>query len=80
MFNKFRSWVRTLIVKDKKRKFLEENFCDSRCPECKKWESEGNVITTKYNEPDDGTEIRTCGSCNHTWRAIFTPAGFIPID
>ena len=51
--------------------------CDSCCPNCKHWESLGNQITTISN--DDGSETRTCGNCNHQWRAIFTPAGFVPV-
>ncbi|MGI4991011.1 hypothetical protein ACRXCV_00135 (plasmid) [Halobacteriovorax sp. GFR7] len=58
--------------------YLDEHGCDSCCPNCEMWESDGNVINTEPLE--DGTDQRTCTNCNHTWLAIFTPAGFIPLD
>lgn len=52
--------------------------CDSCCPQCKQWESKGNLITTKSN--NDGSETRACGNCGYHWKAIFTPAGFVQVD
>lgn len=51
--------------------------CDSKCPKCNLWESSGNIIYTESQK--DGSELRTCNNCGHTWRAIFTPAGFIEV-
>jgi hypothetical protein len=78
MFTKVQHWLQQR--KDKKRKdtYLKQHGCDSCCPECKVWESDGNDIVTVCQ--DDGSDVRTCGLCSYTWRAIFTPAGFIPID
>lgn len=58
--------------------YLDEHGCDSCCPSCLTWESDGNTILTSDNE--DGTYLRRCGKCNHVWDAIFTPAGFIPLS
>jgi len=52
--------------------------CDSCCPACRQWESEGNIIQTIDN--DDGSVTRECGNCTLRWQAIFTPAGFIKVD
>ncbi len=57
--------------------YMRGGNCDSKCPRCNLWESSGNAIETIPD--DDGSEIRTCLNCYHTWRAIFTPAGFVPI-
>ncbi len=60
---------------------MEGGNCDSCCPRCKQWESSGNRITTEpYSEPDDGSENRVCANCGYSWRAVFTPFGFIPVD
>lgn len=52
--------------------------CNSACPRCKAWEHQGNKITTE--DSNDQTQTRTCTNCGHTWKAIFTPAGFIPVE
>lgn len=76
---RYRFWkkVKALADKQLKKNYLKPNGgCDSCCPNCKVWESQGNVITT---EPVDDWDKRTCGVCNHVWAAIFTPAGFIQV-
>lgn len=77
MFTKLHNWLQQR--KDKKRKdtYLKQHGCDSCCPECRVWESDGNDIITE--DQDDGSQLRTCG-CSVTWRTIFTPAGFIKVD
>ena len=57
---------------------MEGGNCDSCCPRCHQWESHGNNITTKDRE--DGSMLRNCSACQYVWVAIFTPAGFIPVD
>ena len=59
--------------------YLKSHGCDSACPRCNKWESEGNVIYTEPYKPHDLSDKRTCTNCDHTWRAIFTPAGFVQV-
>lgn len=76
---KFWSWVRNLSErKMNKEWFKPSGGCDSCCPRCKQWESLGNIIHTKPLE--DGSDKRSCTNCGYVWLAIFTPAGFIPID
>lgn len=58
--------------------WLKYRGWDSSCPRCKMWCSQGNKIYTEAL--DVGVDKRTCSNCKHTWSAIFTPAGFIPID
>jgi hypothetical protein len=58
--------------------WMEKGNCDSRCPQCNQWESRGNIIVTLSQ--DDGSELRICKNCDYEWKALFTPAGFIPID
>lgn len=52
--------------------------CNSCCPTCGKWESAGNTIKTE--DVSDGSVLRSCDNCGYAWRAIFTPAGFVPLD
>lgn len=66
--------------KSQKQTYLEKHGCDSCCPKCKKWESEGNTITNSIPDNDPSIDVRTCENCGHTWKAIFTPAGFVPVD
>ncbi len=57
--------------------WMEGGNCDSCCPRCKQWESHGNTINTE--SLDDGSEQRTCSVCGQQWKAVFGPAGFMPI-
>jgi hypothetical protein len=66
-----------LATKEPDNDYLRKHGCDSCCPQCLKWESDGNYIET--TPLVDGSERRTCMYCDYTWKAIFTPAGFIPI-
>ena len=58
--------------------FFEGGNCDSKCRNCKQSESLGNVIKTEPQ--DDESVIRSCSNCGHTWRAIFTPVGFVEVE
>lgn len=58
--------------------FLPNGGCDSCCPTCKQWEHQGNLITSK--DSPDGLVLRECSNCKYTWKAIFTPGGFIAVD
>jgi hypothetical protein len=72
---KFARWIKSIADKQMQDNYLKPNGgCDSCCPNCREWESQGNEIIT--NPLDDGSDERTCGKCNHKWLAIFTPAGF----
>jgi len=79
-WRKWSFWSSAKEIAERKMKdaWMEGGNCDSCCPQCKQWESVGNTIETKTN--DDGSEARTCSNCGYTWKAIFTPAGFIPVD
>ena len=72
-------WIKGFADRQMKDNYLEPNGgCDSCCPSCEEWEYQGNKIKT---EPlSDGSDKRTCGKCHHEWLAIFTPAGFIPVN
>ena len=77
----YKFWKRIAEYSTKKMEeaYLKPNGgCDSCCPRCKKWESHGNVIITK--PLIDGSDKRECQNCGNIWLAIFTPAGFIPIE
>lgn len=76
---KFFKWLKGFADKQMQENYLKPHGgCDSACPNCKEWESQGNRITTEINCKD--TDKRKCHKCNHEWLAIFTPAGFIPVD
>lgn len=76
---KFYSWLKKIAEKGMYDNYLKPHGgSDSCCPNCKTWESHGNTITTEPLE--DGSDLRKCGACKHEWLAIFTPAGFIPVD
>ena len=70
--------VKTFAENKMQDEHLKYRGSDSACPRCKKWESQGNTIYTE--DLEDGTDKRTCTNCKHEWLAIFTPAGFIPIE
>lgn len=72
--------VKAFVEKKMRAAWFEHGNCDSCCTNCKYWESHGNVISTKATVPEDGSETRRCKNCGHSWKAIFTPAGFIPLD
>lgn len=78
---KYKFWA---AIKELADKGMKENYlkphggCDSACPKCKMWESQGNKIYTEALQ--DGSDKRTCCNCGHEWHAIFTPAGFVQID
>ena len=74
----FWRWVRDFTERRMASAWFMGGNCDSACPNCKKWESKGNCIETKHNE--DGSEHRACSNCEHEWDAVFTPAGFVPVD
>ena len=77
----YRMWKKINHISEKgmKGNYLKPNGgCDSCCPKCKKWESMGNNITTKPLE--NGSDERVCANCGNVWIAIFTPAGFIPVQ
>lgn len=80
--NKWKRWklwtkVRCFAEKKMADSWMQGGNCDSRCPQCKQWESHGNKIKTTDN--DDGSVDRLCGNCKYEWKALFTPAGFIPV-
>ena len=72
-------WTALYNLSDRKIKllYLKEHGFDSCCPQCKQWESHGNVIKTEPME--DGSENRSCSNCGYSWKALFTPAGFVRI-
>lgn len=72
------NWNIERNIEKQKRKYLNKHGCDSCCPRCRKWESDGNTILSE--DQPDGTIQRQCAKCGHSWIAIFTPAGFIPIE
>lgn len=76
----YKFWKKLLdFAKEKaKESYTKERGCNSCCPRCKKWESDGNRITTQ--PLDDGSDERVCHNCGFVWKAIFTPAGFIPVQ
>jgi hypothetical protein len=75
---KFWKYVNALSKKGMKENYLKPHGgCDSCCPRCRIWESEGNTIYTAEN--DDNSDTRECSTCAYKWKAIFTPAGFMPI-
>jgi len=76
---KYNFWkkIKDFCTKKMEDAWFEGGNCDSACPNCKQWESHGNKITTESQ--DDGLEIRKCVNCGHTWRAVFTPAGFVKV-
>ena len=81
--NKWKKWyfwekVKVFAERKMTRAWMEGGNCDSCCPNCMQWESKGNTIKTVSN--DDGSETRSCTNCGNEWMAIFTPAGFIPLD
>lgn len=73
MWKRVRDWCERRMA----AAWREGGGCDSCCPQCKRWESKGNIIRV-YPRPD-GSESRFCRNCGHSWRAIFTPGGFLPI-
>ncbi len=76
---KFFKWLKSFCDEQMQDNYLKpRGGCDSCCPNCKEWESQGNTITTR--PLDDGSDERVCSKCNYKWLAIFTPAGFMPID
>ncbi len=76
---KFWKWLKALSDKKMKSEYLRPyGGCNSCCPKCKKWQHDGNIINTTTLE--DGSDERICGNCGNTWLAIFTPAGFIPLE
>ena len=79
---KFWKGVFNFSRKKGNKSYLETHGCDSCCPRCKVWESEGNTIRTLPYDGvnDDGSYRRVCWSCEYSWRAIFTPAGFVPVE
>ena len=74
----FWSRAKTFTENKMRKAWFRGGNCDSCCPRCKRWESLGNVIKTTPLE--DGSDHRVCEACGHEWLAIFTPAGFIPVD
>ena len=81
--NKWQKWELWKKIRDwsnrrMKDAWMEGGNCDSACPNCKQWESLGNRIETVPLE--SGLELRKCKSCGNEWQAIFTPAGFVPVD
>lgn len=81
--NKWKRWEFWMKARDWCNKkmtnaWMHGGNCDSRCLRCKRWESHGNRIET--TSLDDVLEHRKCSGCGYEWRAIFTPAGFVPID
>lgn len=76
---KWKFWYKIKLFSEKRmtNAWFENGNCDSACPNCKQYESLGNVIKTEPME--DGTENRSCSNCGHKWKTIFTPAGFIEI-
>lgn len=76
MSYKFWKKVYDYSKKKMKKEYTIEHGCNSRCPRCKIWESEGNIIKT---EPLNDYDLRSCSNCSYEWKAIFTPAGFIPL-
>lgn len=82
--NKWKKWDFWKSVRDFAEKKMKEAWfiggnCNSCCPNCKNWESTGKTVITSTDN-DDESISRKCSNCGHTWRAIFTPAGFVPID
>ena len=75
---KFWNKIKSLAVNKIADDYLKKHGCDSCCPNCNQWESAGNKITTEPLE--DGSDKRVCGACGHSWLAIFTPAGFVPVS
>ena len=73
-WKRVRDWCNTRMT----AAWMKGGNCDSACPKCHQWESHGNVIETEPQE--DGSELRSCNNCGYAWKAIFTPAGFVPID
>lgn len=81
--NKWKKWnfwrrARNWCQKHMRRVYMEGGNCDSACPRCHQWESLGNIIETHPLE--DGSEWRICSNCKYEWQALFTPAGFVPVN
>lgn len=74
----FWRFIKVFSEKKMKESWMEGGNCDSCCPRCRYYESQGNIIVTTANK--DGSENRSCLSCGYKWTAIFTPAGFIPME
>jgi hypothetical protein len=72
-------WLKAFSDKKMRENYLKPHGgCDSCCPNCREWESQGNLIATPPLE--DGSDSRICGKCHHEWLTIFTPAGFAPLS
>ncbi|MCP3898855.1 MAG: hypothetical protein GY707_03865 [Desulfobacteraceae bacterium] len=80
MIFKWSLWkqTKTFCEKQMTKAWMVGGNCDSCCPQCKQWESHGNVIKTEPQE--DESVNRSCSNCGYSWRAIFTPAGFLIVE
>lgn len=75
---RFLRWLNKTTKESLSHDHCKKFGCDSACPKCKVWESEGNTIYTEYENND--VDKRTCTNCNNVWYTIFTPAGHYPVD
>lgn len=76
---RYRFWKVLRDFAEDRMKYTWPHSADSCCPRCKFWESSGNLIATKDVQGEFPVS-RTCGTCNYTWRALPTPAGFVPLN
>ena len=70
-------WGRDWLEAKMRKSWMLGGNCDSKCINCKRWESHGAVIDSLAC--GDGSVMRTCRTCGASWAAVFTPAGFIPV-
>jgi hypothetical protein len=77
---KFWTLVANFAKKRQSSAYLEGGGCDSCCPRCKQFESQGNTIYTRTHPDDSYAELRTCVNCGYEWKSVFTPVGFVPVE
>lgn len=76
---KILKWMKKYSFEEISKEYCKKYGCDSACPRCKVWESEGNTIYTEPLESGD-LDKRTCTNCENVWYTIFTPMGHTPVD
>jgi hypothetical protein len=76
----WRFWLRARKWVDRRLydAWMEGGNCTSKCRRCKQWEHTGTTVKTE--DAEDGPVVRTCMNCGYQFTAVFTPAGFIPVE
>lgn len=76
-------WLKVKKLVDKKlnESFVKERGHDVCCPHCNVWSSASKKPHGfKPKDPDDGSDIMTCGNCGKNSQWVYGPGLFIHVD